>query len=58
MTAVRTRETTSRPRKRDLTMGCFSRLRGRDRGSYSPLSARVFTVRESLCWLTDRVRTL
>ena len=25
MTAVRTRETTSRPRKRDLTMGCFSR---------------------------------
>ena len=26
--------------------------------SYSVLSAGVFTVRESFCWLTDRVRTL
>ena len=33
-------------------------LLGGSSGSYSVLSAGVFTVRESFCWLTDRVRTL
>ena len=27
-------------------------------GTYFPLSVGVFTVRESFCWLTDRVHTV